>query len=151
MRVFEINDMYIDAEQLKVPIGYFIQVPSLDDALVLAAMIGERIQLFTRAKFVGQRIIIDNDLIIHRASPSGTIKRRAGFLCQAEKQAGSLGAHTFEFVLIDPVPEMLDNGGTRINLGSPVTIDFIQNVLNNLTDIHGHSFQRVSGAWLSQF
>jgi hypothetical protein len=143
--------MYIDEEQLKVPIGYFIEVPTLDDALVLARMIGERIQLFTRAKFVGQRILIDNDLIIHRASPSGTIKRRASFLCQAEKEPGRFRPHTFEFVLIDPVPEMLGNGGTRINLESPVTIDFIQNVLNNLTDIHGHAFERVSGAWISQF
>jgi hypothetical protein len=141
--IVEVNDMYIDEEGRKMIVGYFVSVGTLEDARLIAQMVAERLQLFSRAKLVTQRLLFDNAVTILRNVPRGTTRRRLHVFCQANRPQLSRAPHTFEIVVPDPIPEMLNAEGTRLDETKLAAIDFVENVLRLLTDIHGHEFERV--------
>lgn len=149
VRVYEVNDLYVDAEGHKAVTGYFVAADTLTDALARAATVSTRIQINSGASMLIQRLIIDGSASSLRTTPGGTVRRRLHVLMGA-RSAGDPVEHEFAIFVFDPNPDMLNSAKTRVDKNSAAWQDFVDSVLSLLVDIHGHAFNRVIQAFVEQ-
>lgn len=149
MRVYEVNDLYVDGEGRKAVTGFFVAADTLSEAVQKAATLSLRIQINSRATMFQQRLMLDGEASRYRGEPEGTVRRRLHVIMSASG-SGSPSDHMFAIFVFDPNPDMLDASGNEVNFQSPAWVDFETSVLRELVDIHGHLMENVIAAYIEQ-